>query len=431
MKKVFIGGSGACGVHNEKYVLEDFLFESYDYTLSDDYKDADVIILIDTCAGTYRYIKESVDCIKNVLLTKKKDATVIVSGCITKKFSFELPDDLQSILNQVTLVPSSNIVEYVLNLLKFNTQDSSVKDWIHPFYCNLENGIQISPVTGCQNKCSFCKTNYMDFPLKSVPIERIETAIESLSGLNEYMDPIDFIHVHSSNLSLYGLDLYGGQRAHDLLSMLSKQESVKFLFANALINWYPELLNEVLNNPKIKSLFISLESGSDRVYKLMNRPISLYELRKVIRMIRESRPDILIDTEIICGFPTETMDDLNRTIDTIYELDVNPLFIHPYIDSPYIPSSKLIQYGYEYNKELSIYARDRLRPQVKKYKEFAINGELLVIDRDDISNRYKVVLINGEYAYIDCSEFDRVYLPGDVIPRENNNQVKRRVRMIR
>lgn len=431
MKKVFIGGSGACGVHNEKYVLEDFLFDSYDYTLSDDYKDADVIILIDTCAGTYRYIKESVDCIKNVLLTKKKDATVIVSGCITKKFSFELPDDLQSILNQVTLVPSSNIVEYVLNLLKFNTQDSSIKDWIHSFYCNLENGIQISPVTGCQNKCSFCKTNYMDFPLKSVPIERIETAVESLGRLNECMAPIDFIHVLSSNLSLYGLDLYGRQRAHDLLNVLSKQESVKFLFASALINWYPELLNEVLNNPKIKSLFISLESGSDRVYKLMNRPISLYELRKFISLIRENRPDILIDTEIICGFPTETKDELNRTIDTIYELDINPLFVHPYIDSPYIPSSHLEYSDYEWNVMLSRYAAERLSPQIKRYEEFAINGELLVIDRDDISNRYKVLLINGKTAYISCSEFDRVYLPGDVIPRENNNQVKRRVRIIR
>ena len=50
---------------------------------------------------------------------------------------------------------------------------------------------------------------------------------------------------------------------------------------------------------------------------------------------------------------------------------------------------------------------------------------------EDILNRYKVLLINGKTAYISCSEFDRGYLPGDVIPRENNNQVKRRVRIIR
>lgn len=271
----------------------------------------------------------------------------------------------------------------------------------------------------------------MDFPLKSVPIELIETAIESLSGLNECMQPIDFIHVHSSNLSLYGVDLYGRQRTHDLLSMLSKQESAKFLFVNALINWYPELLNEILNNPKIKSVFISLESGSERIYKLMNRPISLYELKKVIRTIRENRPDIIIKTEFICGFPTETMDDLNRTIDTIYELDINPLFVQPYIDSPYISSSHLEYSDYEWNVMLSHYAAKRLSPQIKKYHEFAINGELLVIDRDYESNRYKVLLINGEYFYISCSEFDRVYLPGDVIPREKSSRVKRRVRIIR
>lgn len=428
MKKIFLGGSGACGVHNEKYVLEDILFDRCDVEILDDYKDADIIIIIDTCAGTYRYIKESINYIKNILLTKKKDATVIVSGCITKKFNFELPEELKSILDQVILVPSSNIVEYILGL--FNIKDSFIDDRFPTFFSNIGNGIQISPVVGCQNKCSFCKSNYLDFTLKSVPIDIIQSTIERTRILDGYMEPINFINIHSSNLSLYGLDLYGKQRTHDLLNMLSKPNDVKFLFAGALINWYPELLNEILNNPKIKSVFISLESGSERIYKLMNRPITLDELKKVIKIIRRHRPDIVIETEFICGFPTETKEDLDRTIDTIYELDINPLFIHPYINSPYISSSKLEQYNNEYLKEMVAYSRERLIPQIKKYNDFAINGDLLVIDKDYVKKEYTVLLTNNEMVCIGFNQFDREYLPGDVIPKVSSNQHKRKVRKI-
>lgn len=58
----------------------------------------------------------------------------------------------------------------------------------------------------------------------------------------------------------------------------------------------------------------------------MNRPISLEKLVETIKTIKQERPDIIIETEIICGFPTETIDDFRKSRSLIEELDVMPIF---------------------------------------------------------------------------------------------------------
>lgn len=361
MRKIFLGGPLACGVHNEKNELEDYLWFEKDIELVDNYEDADLIVITDTCMGTYSNLEESITYLKNVLLTKKTNARVIVSGCLTKGVRFELPKEWKDILEKVEKVPPTKIREYILTILEI-AFDEELKDKLKmPASSTLEYGLKFSPVEGCSNYCSFCKNNYMNFSLKSIPFEDIESYAQYINKLHSQGAPINFLQIHSSNLSLYGVDLYNEPKAHEVLNVLSKPDCIKFISASALINWYPELLKEILNNPKIKSIFISLESGSERIYNLMNRPITLKKIIQIIKTIRIYRPDIIINTEIICGFPTETVDDLDRTIELIQELDIRPIFAHPYIDSPQIPSSKLPQHSPEYIKEVLLYSSRQLQ----------------------------------------------------------------------
>lgn len=414
MKKIFLGGFKSCGVHNEKDMIEMLISRNPQYEIIDNYKDADIVIIIDTCMSTYEGILGSIDYVEKVLNDKKEDARVIVSGCLTKGIKFELPIDKKSILDKVECVLPDKVIEYVYKILNIKLDNNILDSFKIPFSIDL-NGIQVSPVTGCLNHCSFCKTNFMNFSLKSSPYKNLKKMVYDIEKINSYGFALNHISIYSSNLSLYGIDLYRQPMAHTAINILTSPESIKFAEVGALINWYPELIKEILNNYKIKVIFISLESGSKRIYNLMNRPISLEKLIEVIKLIKRYRPDIIINTEFICGYPTETIDDLKRSIDLVYELDINPQFIHPYCNSPQLPSSKLPQHTFEYCTKSANYAEEKLLELRNKFEEKISSSEMYVIDKDDEFKIYTVMLIDGSIKYVRFDQFDREYNVNDLI----------------
>ena len=162
----------------------------------------------------------------------------------------------------------------------------------------------------------------------------------------------------SSNLSLYGFDLYHMQRIHDC----SQSSSVLSINCNALINFYSDLVDEIINSKKVNHIFISLETGSYKLYNMMNRPISLEDLIETIKKIREKRPDIIIETEIIAGYPGEVIKDIVDTVSLIRELGVYVYRVHEYEDSPLIVSSKLpYQYSLKYKRRVRKWYEVKLR----------------------------------------------------------------------
>lgn len=415
MKKIYLGSYKSCGIHNEKDMIKLCVLKSSKYEITGDYREADLIVIIDTCMSTYDNILLSIDYIDKILRNKKEDTPVIVSGCLTRGTKFELSDNQKNILNQVICVKLDEIVLYVARDMDIEITDELLDDFKLPFSFT-PNRISVSPTSGCLNHCSFCKSNYIDFSLKSVPYENLVRMANNIDNFDEKGFPLRYISISSSNLSLYGVDLYKKRMSHEAIKLLTSPESIKFAEVGALINWYPELIDEIINNHKVKSIFTSLESGSDRIYKLMNRPISLDKLKEIIKLIRTSRPDILINTEFIAGYPTETIDDLKRSIDVIYELDINPQFIHPYHNSHCIPSSKLPQHSYDYCVSCMEYAKDRLIPLRNKYIDFVENGEMLVLDSDEDIGVYGVMLINGNIRDVRIDRFDKRYNTDEIIP---------------
>lgn len=418
MKKIFLGGPGSCDVHFEKDMLKMFMDTYYtNYEITNDYKNADIIVIMDTCIGTYKNLETSINYIEKVIINKKKDAKVIVSGCLIKGVNFELNNKQKNILEQVVCIKPDKLTKYICRILKPNFDlEFEETDWLEDFdfpYEWARNSISFSIVEGCSNRCSFCKSNYMNFPIKSIPYEKI---VSMANGLRDFDYPFNHMQIHSSNLSLYGIDLYGNQQAHKAIKLLTSPECIKFVNLSCLINFYPELIKEIIENPKIKIIFVSIESGSEKIYNLMNRPISLSKLTEIIRIIKRNRPDIIINTELVCGFPTETIDDLKRSIELIEELDINPLHTHPYTDSKQIPSSKLKQHSFSYNQECSRYVKEKLKHLNEKYQNIIANGEMTVVEKNQEEKIYLVQLIDGNIIKINFNQFDKNYNINDFIP---------------
>jgi len=411
MKNIFVGGAGTCGVHNERYMIDLVISKSFEYGITDDFREADLIVIIDTCMATDDNTLESFNYLKKVLKEKRYDAEVVVSGCLVKGIKFKYSQEYIDILKQVICVDSDRIIEYVTGKIKPNL-NKEILDRLDVPYTIEDNKIYISPVSGCLNNCSFCKSNYMNFSLNSIPYEKIERFSKWLDGYRTYLNYID---ISSSNLSLYGVDLYGEQRSHEVIKILTSSESIKFANIGALINFYPELIDEILNNSKIKSIFTSIESGSDRIYNLMNRPISLDKLKEIIRLIRKERPDIIINTEFISGYPTETKDDLKKTIDLVYELDINPIFIHPYKNSQCIPSAKLPQYSFDYCVKKARYLDNKVKKLRDKFSKVIVDGEMLVLDKNEEYRVYLCMLTDGSLKEVGFDHVDREYNINEII----------------
>ena len=89
---------------------------------------------------------------------------------------------------------------------------------------------------------------------------------------------------------------------------------------------------------------------------MMNRPISLEYLIEIIKRIRSERPDIIIETEIIAGYPGEIIRDIVDTVSLIRELGVYVYEVHEYENSPLIASSELpYQYSHRYKQKIKRY----------------------------------------------------------------------------
>lgn len=413
MTKLFVGGSGSCGVHNEKYLLERIRYGE-DWEIVDDYKDADIIIIIDSCIGSYNSMNATLGYLDEITKKKKPGAKLILSGCLANGFKIEINDKVKKLLSNYEVVPRRDILNYAIRL---SDPDFEGLDY------NIAHSLafhkaQLSVVSGCTNHCTFCKTNYMNFPLESHPLDKIEKMLKELDRVYKDKNPLNYILCNNSNFSLYGVDLYGEQKAHEVIKTLTSLESTKYTEFGAIINWYPELINEIISNPKVKGIFTSLESGSERIYGMMNRPIELNKLKEIIKTIRKERPDIFIRSEMIAGFPTETIDDLKRTIDLFYELDINPAYIWPYINSPFIKSNDYPQYKKNYIDTATRYAKEQLQPLIDKHDEKE-RYEALVTEKSDEYSGYQLLYPNGDTEFVRYNRITGEYNEGDIIKQNN------------
>ena len=133
--------------------------------------------------------------------------------------------------------------------------------------------------------------------------------------------------------TLYGVDLYGKKSLPELLHKLCMIEGIHWI---RVLYCYPEEITEELiqtikNEPKIcHYLDLPIQSGSDRILKLMGRKTSNAEIRKLVKHLRDEVPDICLRTTLISGFPGETPADHKETEQLVKDLKFDRLGVFTY-----------------------------------------------------------------------------------------------------
>ena len=197
----------------------------------------------------------------------------------------------------------------------------------------------ISVMYGCNNFCSYCIVPYVRGRERSRKSEDILKEVREVSeqGYKEIM-------LLGQNVNSYGKDLDEEIDFSDLLNKVSEIdgiERIRFMTSHPK-DFNEKLMYTIRDNKKVtKQLHLPVQAGSDKVLKDMNRKYTAKDYIKKLEKMREIVPEICVTTDIIVGFPTETNEDFNDTIELIKKVRYDSIYYFIYSKRKGNPEAKM------------------------------------------------------------------------------------------
>ena len=187
----------------------------------------------------------------------------------------------------------------------------------------------ISITYGCNNYCTFCIVPYVRGMERSVPINEVVRDVEQYTkkGYKEIL----FL---GQNVNSYGSDL--ADKSYYFAELLKRSASVEGDFWIKYVSPHPkdfsdDVIDAIAKNSKIaRMLHLPLQSGSTKILDAMNRGYTKEEYIKLAKKIKEKIPDIGLTTDIIVGFPGETDEDFQDTMDVVNEVGFENAYMFMY-----------------------------------------------------------------------------------------------------
>ncbi|MCX6741855.1 MAG: tRNA (N(6)-L-threonylcarbamoyladenosine(37)-C(2))-methylthiotransferase [Candidatus Pacearchaeota archaeon] len=362
------------------------LLASHGFNITNNEHIADVII-INTCVVKDPTIKKIEIRIKHFLELKKK---LIISGCMPEVQSKRL----EKLAPQASLVSHYHIKEIskaVKNLLEGKHMVLIGKSNKDETKLGLPKArekqiIGISQVCqGCLGSCAYCYTKQAKGSLFSFPEDQIIKNVEQdiAAGCKE-------IWLTSQDNVLYGIDFEENtKKVSQLPRLINKICDLKHKFFLRVGMMNPEYILPVLDeliesyqNEKVyKFLHIPIQSGSDKVLKLMNRKYQVKDSLEIVDGFKKEFPSITISTDIIVGFPGETEEDFQKTLGIISKIKPDVLNISRFWAMPDTEAAKLKQ---QISPSIK---RERATKLMNLHAKIALENKILLINKE-----YKVLV---------------------------------------
>ena len=187
----------------------------------------------------------------------------------------------------------------------------------------------ISITYGCNNYCTFCIVPYVRGMERSVPINEVVRDVEQYTkkGYKEIL----FL---GQNVNSYGSDL--ADKSDNFAELLKRSAAVEGDFWIKYVSPHPkdfsdDVIDAIAKNSKIaRMLPLPLQSGSTKILDAMNRGYTKEGFIKLAKKIKEKIPDIGLTTDIIVGFPGETDEDFQDTMDVVNEVGFENAYMFMY-----------------------------------------------------------------------------------------------------
>ena len=362
--------------------MSDVLNASHGLNLTEDISEADVL-LINTCSirekaedklfhqlGRWRKLKE-----------KNPNLVIGVGGCVASQegdLILKRAPYVDMIFGPQTLHRLPNMLNDALNQHKISIDISfpEIEKFDHlPEPHSDGASAFVSIMEGCSKYCTFCVVPYTRGEEISRPFNDVIHEVEQLAnqGVKE-------VNLLGQNVNSYRGLMDDGEIADlALLIAIVAQvigiERIRYTtshpveFSNRLIEAYAEV-------PELVShLHLPVQSGSDKILGLMKRGHTAIEYKSKIRNLKKIRPDISISSDFIIGFPGETENDFNDTVNLIDEIGFDKSFSFIYSKRPgTIASSMADDVSPEIKKQRLALVQDRLNANTEEISKSMIGS---------------------------------------------------------
>lgn len=291
-----------------------------------DFEDKADIYIINTCSVTNESDKKSRKMI-NRAKKNNPDAIIIVMGCYSQVNAEDI--DVDIVLGNRD---KSKIVEIIEEYIKTKQKKKIIYDLTKVDFEKMEitnfdshTRAFVKIQDGCNAFCSYCIIPYVRGRVRSKNPEDVINEVTALveKGYKE----IVLTGIHTGR---YGTDI--NTTLEELLNKLVNIPNIyRIRLSSIEINEITPGIKELLKENKVmaKHLHIPLQSGSNKILKLMNRRYNKEQFLSMVDNLRDI-PDISLTTDLIVGFPNEGEEEFNETIDTLKEIGFTKIHTFPY-----------------------------------------------------------------------------------------------------
>lgn len=343
------------------------LFLKRGYTVSSFDEPCDVYV-INTCTVTGMSDRKS----RQIIRRAKKHnphAVVAVAGC----YAQTAPEDVLKI-DGVSIVIGTNERSQIVDLAEAaadspicavkNIMDTHEFEELDISTYSERTRAYIKIQEGCNQFCTYCIIPYARGPIRSrAPEKVISEALRLVqNGFSELI--LTGIHVAS-----YGVDL-GNITLGKLLLKINGIEGLERIRLSSIepMTLNEEFIREVSACDKLcRHFHLSLQSGCDETLKRMNRKYTTAEYKKIVDGLRREYPDVAVTTDIMVGFPGETEEEFEKTVDFVKEIGFADAHIFQYSPRRGTPAAK---------------RSDQIPPEIKE-KRSKIIAEITEKSRDE------------------------------------------------
>lgn len=317
-----------CKVNSYDAAKISALLSSLGLTQTKDFKKADYII-VNSCTVTSKSDSKSRKMLGHFKKVNPK-ATIILSGCMPQVLNDEeievLPCDFvignnnlfefSKIINKEII--NKNIVKKHQKKEEFSSNNLDIK--------SEKTRAKLKIQDGCNSFCSYCIIPYARGRERSMQIEKVFEKIDKIDEL-QYKELV----LVGINLSRYYSD--NCKSLLEVIEYANKKENIERIRLGSLE--YDNITDEFLENlSKIEKFcpqfHLSVQSGSDKILKNMNRHYTTEEYKSKIKTIRNLFDDATITTDIIIGFPNEEKEDFEKTLDFVKNIKFEKVHVFPY-----------------------------------------------------------------------------------------------------
>jgi len=323
-----------------------------DYLPVSEPEEAD-LILVNSCSVREKAEQKLYTAIGRYMPLKKQRPGLIIgaAGCVAQQIKekvFERFPQLDICIGTDAIQSIRSMVEEV-EKKRIRVQDTAFRSGGYhideteaPFPALVEGFIPTTFVAiqkGCDHFCSYCIVPFTRGREKSRPVEEITAECRRMveSGVRE-------ITLLGQNVNSYGNDLPGVDFA-DLLHAVNEIDGllrIRFVTSHAA-SLNERQMSAMAGLPKVcEYLHLPIQSGSDRILHLMNRGYTSSEYMGKLSRLREYLPNVSLSGDMIVGFPQETEEDFQRTLEVMREIRYETLFAFAYSPRPLTKASKLI-----------------------------------------------------------------------------------------